>query len=242
MWAHAVNNTMGLSVIVPVAENDESWRELIQDLKALDSKDEVIFISYTKEKRLEAIQLSKQSHLRCQIQWLRSPKGRAKQMNFGAQKAKNKILWFLHCDSRVKKTAIRDLKRQVQKDINKIYFFRLNFLKDGPQLMRINDFGVWIRSEVLRLPFGDQGFCMHSDTFKLLGGFCETASYGEDHLLVWKAHQKKMRLTCIKVPLYTSSRKYKSNGWLNTTLKHIYLTYKQAIPEFFKLIQSKVTS
>jgi len=233
---------MGISVVVPVGENDESWRELLQDFKALDPKDEVIFVSYTKEKLLEAAQLSKKNNLRCKIQWLRSSKGRAKQMNFGAQKAKNKVLWFLHCDSRVKKTAISHLKNQLQENVKQIYFFRLTFLKDGPRLMRINDFGVWIRSELMGLPFGDQGFCMHRDTFKLLGGFCETASYGEDHLLIWKAHQKQVRISCIKVPLYTSSRRYESNGWLNTTLKHIYLTYKQATPELFKLIQSKVNS
>jgi rSAM/selenodomain-associated transferase 2 len=233
---------MGLSVVVPVGENDESWKELIQDLKALDSKDEVIFVSCTKEKVLESSRIGKQYQLKCHIRWLRAPKGRARQMNFGAKKAKNKILWFLHCDSRAKKSAIIHLKKQLQKEINQIYFFRLTFLKDGPRLMRINDFGVWIRSELMGLPFGDQGFCMHSDTFKHLGGFCETASYGEDHLLIWKAHQKQIRLSCIKVPLYTSSRRYKSNGWLNTTLKHIYLTYKQATPEFFKLIRSKVAS
>lgn len=233
---------MGISVVVPVGKSDESWRELIKDLKALGVKDEVIFVTCTKEKPLEASQLSKQYHLKCKIQWLWAPKGRAQQMNFGAQKAKNKILWFLHCDSRVKKTAISHLKTQLQKNVKQIYFFRLTFLKDGPRLMRINDFGVRIRSELMGLPFGDQGFCMHRDTFNLLGGFCETASYGEDHLLIWKAHQNLIKISCIKVPLYTSSRRYKSNGWLNTTLKHIYLTYKQATPEFFKLIQLKVTS
>lgn len=230
---------MGISVVVPVGENDESWKDLIQDLKALDFKDEVIFVSHVKEKILEASQISKQYHLKCKIQWLQSQKGRAKQMNFGARKAKNKILWFLHCDSRVNKLAISHLKRQLQKDLKQIYFFRLAFLKDGPRLMRINDFGVWIRSELLGLPFGDQGFCMHRDTFKNLGGFCETASYGEDHLLIWKAYQAKVKIRCIPIPLYTSARRYQTQGWTFTTFKHLSLTFKQAVPELIKTLRRK---
>lgn len=233
---------MGISVIVPIGENDESWKDLVHDLKILDSNDEVIFVFCMKENLLKATQPPKSYHLKCKIRWLQSQKGRAKQMNLGAQKAKNKFLWFLHCDSRVNKLAISRLKSQLLKDVKQIYFFRLAFLRDGPRFMRINDFGVWIRSEILGLPFGDQGFCMHRDTFKYLGGFCESARYGEDHLLIWKAHQRRIKISCIKIPLHTSSRRYKSNGWLNTTLNHVYLTYKQAAPEFFKLIQSRVNS
>ena len=34
---------------------------------------------------------------------------------------------------------------------------------------------------------GDQGFCLSATDLKGLQGYPEQASYGEDHLLVWKA-------------------------------------------------------
>lgn len=233
---------MGISVVVPVGNNDESWRELIQDFKVFKAEDEVIFVTNTKAKLLEASKICRQYHLKCQIKWLKSQKGRAKQMNFGAQKSKNEILWFLHSDSRVQKSAINELKRQLLKNKPQIYYFRLSFMDDGPRFMKLNNFGVWVRAELMGLPFGDQGYCMHKDIFKDLGGFSEQVSYGEDHLFIWKAHQTNVTVTCLKNPLYTSSRKYKKYGWFNTTLKHLYLTYKQAIPEFLKLLSSKVRS
>lgn len=190
---------MAISVIIPIANGDKAWREMLPDLEALGSKDEIIFVatdrlltSVKKERSLERLHCSYSFHL--------TEVGRAKQLNFGAKKAKNEFLWFLHCDSRFSKTAFDALGKSILIDPAALHFFDLKFSKDGPVLMRLNELGVWIRSRMLRLPFGDQALAMSRTVFRDLGGFRENVPCGEDHLLVWRAHQLGVGLRCVGAP------------------------------------------
>ena len=121
------------------------------------------------------------------------------------------------------------------RDPGALHYFDLAFSGDGPPLMRLNERGVWVRSHLLGMPFGDQGFCLRRDVFFGLGGFPEDVPYGEDHLLVWRARQAGVPLRCAPATLLTSARKYGERGWLRTTARHVYLTYRQALPEAARL-------
>ena len=112
-----------------------------------------------------------------------------------------------------------------------LHYFDLKFLDDGPSLMPVNVLGAYVRSHALGLPFGDQGLCLSRTAFERLGGFDAQVPYGEDHVFVWRAGRQGMPLRCTGVPLYTSARKYQAHGWAPTTLRHLLLTYKQAVPE-----------
>lgn len=230
---------MGISVIIPVAEKDEAWKDLIPDLKSLRAEDEIILSSKYSLKDQLALE-AKRIGLFCDTQWVHSQAGRAKQLNAGARGAKNNFFWFLHCDSRISASAVEKLRTSLNRNPKAIQFFNLKFLQDGPKLMVSNEFGVWLRSNVLRLPFGDQGFCMHRDTFKKLGEFCEKAAYGEDHLFIWKAHQKQINLCCVGASIYTSARRYHSQGWFQTTARHLSFTVRQAIPEMICLVKGRM--
>lgn len=230
---------MGISVIIPVAEEDEAWKDLLPCLRTLSKEDEIILVSkasLSEELGSEA----KRVGISCATHWAPSDVGRAKQLNTGARWAKCYFFWFLHCDSKVDKEAIEKLKVAIGHQPRSIHFFDLKFLSDGPWLTVSNGYGVWLRSHFLRLPFGDQGYCMHREVFAQLGGFCEAAPYGEDHLLIWKAHQNRVKLGCVRAPIYTSARRYRSQGWLKTTAKHLALTVRQATPELLRLIRGRV--
>lgn len=229
---------MDLSVIVPVGKEDDSWKILFPDFLYLDRNDEIIFVSpNSKESELEDFKKRFQIKARCR--WVQSSLGRSTQLNFGARHANREFLWFLHCDSRISKAGVEKLKTSIAKFSNHILFFNLKFLSDGSRLTFINEIGAWLRSRVLRLPFGDQGLCMSKKTFDALGGFDERAVYGEDHLLIWRAHQTGISIRCIGGGLKTSARKYQGYGWFKTTLRHIKLTYLQAAPEFYHLLFRK---
>jgi hypothetical protein len=87
------------------------------------------------------------------------------------------------------------------------------------------------------MPFGDQGLVLARSTMAALGGFDESAPYGEDHLLVWAAHRGGVPLRATGARLLTSARKYQERGWLQTTSAHVLLTYRQAWPELLKLVR-----
>lgn len=230
---------MSLSVVVPVADGDEAWKALLPDLVNLNPDDEVILSS---EECLEKIlqEEVKKLGLICKCSWIASAPGRARQLNSGARAAKNNFYWFLHADSKVPPQSLQELKISLKKRSRCIHFFNLKFLNDGPRLMATNEIGAWFRSRILRLPFGDQGFCLHRETFNKLGGFNEGVSYGEDHLLIWLAHRQKVKLHCLEGHLYTSARRYEDCGWTKTTLQHLLLTFLQAGPQLGRLIKSRI--
>ena len=229
-----------ISVIIPIAAGDQSWKELLPDLKFLSDSDEIILVSTgSLAEEFSVVVSDLDIPCPCSVISNLNRSGRAKQLNDGAKVAKNNFLLFLHADSRLNSKAIQKLARAIKKHPQSLHFFNLLFLNDGPILIYLNTFGAWFRSRLLRLPFGDQGFCVDRNLFFYLGCFDESVTFGEDHLFVWKAHQKKIDLNCVGASIKTSARKYKKVGWWAVTRMHIQLTFCQAIPEFLVLIRKR---
>ena len=225
-----------LAVVIPVAPGDTAWAEMVADLKKLPLESEILFVSpELPSKALKHLFDDLASNRN--VRWFQAPKGRGRQLNAGVKATQKPYLWFLHADSRFSESALHLLEKSLQHQPNALHYFDLAFLDDGPALTALNTVGVWIRSHILGLPFGDQGFCLNRKLFERLGGFPENVSYGEDHLFVWQARIQKISLRCTGGLIQTSARKYREYGWCVTTLKHLTLTVKQAFPEWLKLLK-----
>lgn len=227
-----------LAVIVPVAPGDTAWVRLMADLKRLPLESEILFVGpELPPKPLKHVfdNLASSRNVR----WLYSPKGRGRQLNAGVKATQKPYLWFLHADSRLTELALPALEQSLQLQPDALHYFNLAFLNDGPALTAINTVGVWLRTHLLGLPFGDQGFCLARQIFETLGGFREDTSYGEDHLLVWQARTQRISLRCTGALIRTSARKYQEYGWCATTLNHLVLTAKQALPEWLNLLKKR---
>lgn len=222
-----VQGGVSLSAVVPVGPLDASWRNLIEDLRDLTAIDEVLFSAAGPEPDDFAELLSRE-RLSCPVVWIEGSAGRAAQMNRGARAAGGPYLWFLHSDSRLTDGAVASLRRSLMAEPDALHYFRLRFGHPRPRWMVCNEFGVAVRSRLFRMPFGDQALCLRKSHFLALGGFDESAPYGEDHLLVWAARRQKLPLRCTGGTVVTSSRKYLKDGWAATTLRHGWMTWKQA--------------
>jgi len=218
-----------LSVIIPLAPQEEKWKDLTHDLSHLPSHIEIIFISTSEPSHLDQ-QILENSLSHHNWFWIVSSQGRAHQLNVGAEIATQKFLWFLHADSRFDLHAFSKLLLSLQANPSALHYFDLTFQNDGPPFTRINAVGVWLRSHWLGLPFGDQAFCIQKDYFLELKGFDESLSLGEDHNFIWKAKRKKISICCTRGSISTSARKYREHGWIQTTMKHLFLTAQQAFP------------
>lgn len=214
-----------LSVIVPLAPHENAWRGLLPQLAALPAGSEVVLV-YSGVAPTIARWNASHVALRC----LASRIGRAVQMNAGAAAASGDWLWFLHADSRLTPALLPRLQDFLARDENALGYFDLEFTDDGPRLTRLNAFGANLRARLLGLPFGDQGFILPAACLSALGGFDETADYGEDHLLVWRARAARLPLRRIPAQLATSARKYRVHGWFATTALHCWRTVAQALP------------
>lgn len=144
-----------------------------------------------------------------------SEDSRAKSLNAGAAKARNPFLWFLHADSRVSAENLVDLEQALARRSNALHYFDLAYEEGG--LATLNASGANIRSRLCGLPYGDQGFCISKSQFEKIGGYPESASYGEDLLFVQLAKKAGIKLNHIPSKLTTSARKYHQHGWFKLT-------------------------
>lgn len=213
-----------LSIIIPVSPVEYMLDPLLTYfVNHMDFKAEIIISAMHQNKEC----CNKYgSHLRC----ITGPKGRAKQLNTGAEHALGKYLWFVHADSKFEDNNIVSQLIDFLDSRKKILtYFNLCFDNDGPMFMRINELGVWFRCRFLNIPFGDQALALRRTDFWDMGGFDETLPNGEDHAFVQKARGKGMAVKSCGLNITTSARKYKLNGWFSTTLNHLWLTLKQTM-------------
>ena len=229
-----------LSVVIPVGpEESEITRGLIDDLHFLPKHSEIIFVGCD-EKSQAGLERSTTDRIKAySVQWAYAEPGRAKQMNAGAKQAAGQYIWFLHIDSRFSPKLIDTLVGNLRCYPERLHYCLLAFMDDGPSSMEMNSLGANLRSLCLGVPFGDQGLLISKQLFAEVGGYPETAPYGEDHLFVWYARQHGIRLKCCRSRLLTSARKYKRKGWLPLTLLYQKLWIKQAWPEFLRLLKRR---
>jgi GT2 family glycosyltransferase len=234
-----MSDALKLSVIVPLAAGEKTWAGLLSDLRALPSDCEVLLVGVESEPKAELDFW--RSQFLAPIRWIQSSPGRAVQQNFGAISARGNYLWFVHADSKIPRPTIHRLVEHLKTEPQSVMHFDLQFLNDGPRLVRFNGVLANWRSQYLKMPFGDQGFCMSRKTFEKIGGFPENESYGEDHVLIWEARRKNIEIERLPAAVFTSARKYEKGGWGSVTKTHVWLTTKQAFSEGWKLLKHRLT-
>ena len=230
---------MLISVIIPLSNNENDWKFLCSPLLFLPKKSEIIFIRKRNASVQELSQLDLVERMHT-VHWISAKKNdsRAVQMNEGAKFSSGDYLWFLHADSYFDFIAVKALLRAIRDHPNDLLYFNLKFKSQG-LLTRLNSMGANLRSKYLKIPFGDQGFCLSKKKFIELGGYNLKCSYGEDHLFVWTARLNGVEIRSVEEVLMSSDRKYLIHGWLKTSLTHIALTTKQAFPFVIVLFGKK---
>lgn len=209
-----------LALIIPVGPADESWRGLLPWLARVASEP-------TGENALEVVFSAcvpppTDAALLPHWRWLAGPPGRAAQLNRASRASSADWLWWLHADSRPAEDALPALRASIARAPQALHWFPLAF-HDAPRLSRLNAGGANWRSR-RGLPFGDQGLCLRRSDFERLGGYDEAFGRGEDLALVVQARQAGIALAEVPSSISTSGRRYRHQGWLRTTLEHLWLT------------------
>jgi rSAM/selenodomain-associated transferase 2 len=150
-------------------------------------------------------------------QVLSSPRGRAQQMNYGAQQAHGDIFLFLHADTLLPAGGLEAVRRAMQPPQIVGGAFRLAFMPSTPAL-RLIAWGTNLRTRLGKLPYGDQGLFVRRRLFEALGGYANVP-FMEDVKLV-QALRKHGRLTTIAAPVHTSGRRWLRDGVVYTTVRN----------------------
>lgn len=221
-----------LGLIVPIGPEEKNWQAFLTRLPDLPLDWQLVFSLPPRHSDYKKIhsELSVRSGKLVECSSL----GRASQINTAIEATDAEYIWVVHADSVVGARHLAAVDAHRVSD--QLLYFDLSFEPAKPFWVKLNAFFANLRSRYFGMPFGDQGFLFAKNIWREVGGFDTRPSYGEDHLFVWSCRQRDIRVRRIALKLATSARKYQIKGWLTTSLKHIYLTYKQALPEWKKLL------
>lgn len=136
-----------------------------------------------------------------------SRKGRAAQMNEGAEKASGSVFYFLHADTYPPENFAEHITLTIRRGYPS-GCFRLSFDDPHPALQL---YGWFTRFPLTIFRFGDQSLFVQSELFQRVGGFDESLTVMEDQKIV-RELKKKSRFKVIEAPVITSARRYKTNG------------------------------
>ncbi len=146
-------------------------------------------------------------------------KGRAVQMNYAANLAKDGILVFLHADVTPPDTFISDISAAVQEGFD-AGFFSYHFDKKS-FFLQINAF--FTAKDGIFTGGGDQCLFIKKEVFDALGGFDEKQVLMEDFEFFRRMKKNNVRYTIIKNDLIVSARKYRNNSYMRINLANFLL-------------------
>jgi rSAM/selenodomain-associated transferase 2 len=149
---------------------------------------------------------------------VQSRRGRAAQMNAGAEAAKGDLLLFLHADSYI---SPKGYQKMIETMANGPYLggaFSLQIDSPLPAFKRIARWANW-RSRYLNLVYGDQGIFVQREIFNDLKGFsplpiCEDLDF-------FRRLKKRGPVVLLKENAFTSPRRWLAEGVGFTTFRNI---------------------
>jgi rSAM/selenodomain-associated transferase 2 len=148
-----------------------------------------------------------------------SKKGRAEQMNYGAQNAGGDIYLFLHADTLLPDQGFA-LIRQAESRGARAGRFRMKF-DDSRWLLRL--YALYTRFHLFS--YGDQGFFVSRELFQELGGFRTDVPF--EDIEFYKRLRRKTKPVILSQSVTTSARRFLETGcwkqkWINIWLVALY--------------------
>ncbi|MDX1618942.1 MAG: TIGR04283 family arsenosugar biosynthesis glycosyltransferase [Balneolaceae bacterium] len=134
-------------------------------------------------------------------------KGRAVQMDFGAERARFPMLYFLHADSRPPEQFDQKILR-AHREGYPAGCFRLAFDWDHPVL----NFYAWCtRFDLDAFRFGDQSLFISKELYDRIGGYKTGLILMEDNEIIRRI-KNDQPFKILPDEVVTSARKYRANG------------------------------
>ncbi|SDR87742.1 transferase 2, rSAM/selenodomain-associated [Formosa sp. Hel1_31_208] len=227
-----------ISVIIPILNEAKTIKALLFHLidnASLQTISEIIVVDGgSTDNSIAIIQ-----NLDLDIVLLKSPKGRAKQMNIGANAAKGNILYFLHADSFPPNRYDQHIINEIEKG-HQAGCFRLKFDHNH----------WWLRLASWLTQFswracrgGDQSQFITRELFDEIGGYDESYIIYEDNILINELYARN-EFVVINKKIKTSARLYRKHGvwklqyhfwtiyvkkWLGASADELFAYYKKYI-------------
>ena len=194
-----------LSIIMPVRNEAAGIREALEALAPLRARaHEVIVVDGESDDGTASLAAAA-----CD-QMLVTPRGRALQMNTGAQVASGDALLFLHADTRLPEGADELVFAALARSSWGRFDVRIASRR---ALLALVACGMNLRSRLTGIATGDQAIFVRRDAFP---GFPEIPLM--EDIALSRALKRRERPACLRARVVTSARRWEARGVLRTIL------------------------
>lgn len=145
-----------------------------------------------------------------QIRTLTASRGRAAQMNAGASAARGRLLLFVHADTRLPESAVRDVLEICRRPSIAGGAFLLS-IDSKKGFFRAAQAWANLRCRLTRIPYGDQAVFMKKRIFRAFGGYADIPLM-EDIDLMQRLKRNGFKIALIRKPVQTSARRWEKEG------------------------------
>ena len=184
-----------ISIIIPCYKEGDTLSNMEEQLRPYKKKAEILFAD------------GGENHFSGEYRVISSKKGRALQMNFGAEESSGDILFFLHCDSILPKGFVKEIREGIKHSLAGCLGIRF---KSSSPLMHICSFISNHRVLDRRVMFGDQGIFVDRDCFFAMGEF-PILPLMEDYQFSLNLKNRGIVPYLAKKRIITSDRRFQGN-------------------------------
>lgn len=209
---------MNISVIVPVLNEEKSLAATLHALALLEPYETIVVDGGSQDRTVE---IAGQFAVRV----IHSERGRARQMNHGAQQARGDVLLFLHADTRLPATAFDDIA--VALGDGRYLGGRFDVVLEGAHwMLPLVGRMISYRSRLSKVGTGDQALFVRREVFQRMGGFADIPLM--EDIAFCRALKRLGEVACLRSRVVTSARRWEADGLWRTifrmwTLKSLYL-------------------
>lgn len=199
---------MKLGIVIPVLNDAEPLARLLGDLRRFAADAEIVVADGGSSD--DSLAVAKDgAHRVCS-----APRGRAAQMQAGADRVRSDWLWFLHADSRLRRMDAAELATAARAPDRPGWGFCRVHLDGALPALRIIESAMNARSSWTGIATGDQGIFVHRQLLDAIGGIPPLPLMEDIELcrrLRRLAHPKRLR-----GPIETSARRWRRDGVART--------------------------
>ena len=212
-----MNDTNGqnrsLAIIIPILNEAETLSSLLNYLDNVGEGIDIVFVDGGSQDDTISRCASRGYRV------IQATRGRASQMNAGADAIDAGIYWFVHADCLPHSESLVAIHDSIQSGYQ---WGRFDVrLDDNHPIFRLIAMLMNWRSCLTAVATGDQGIFVTSELFTAIGGFPQIPLM--EDIAISKALRRRGHMACLRSPMRISARRWRRHGVLRTILLMWYL-------------------
>lgn len=203
-----------VSIIIPIYNEEKILSKNLPGFCRLAEKSELIFVDGGSSDKSASV-------AKIYGKVVRTGKGRALQMNYGAWHAESNILLFLHADNMISPKTVAAVEKRL-KNSGYVGGCLTQRIDRKGLIYRMLETQGNLRARATKIFYGDQAIFVKKDKFLKLKGFPEVPIM--EDVLFTKRLRRSGRTVVLPNKVIVSPGRWEKRGVLNAILLHSYIT------------------